>query len=76
MADAEIHLSKIYLIDWTEKKETKLFWNEVRQLEIPSGNNPFNALFKFAKTVSILPYSNADIESVQRNELRKIRAHK
>ena len=63
MADVEIELSRIILIDWTEKT-TELLYNEVRQFKDPSENNPFNVLFECAKTVLILPHSNADVNGI------------
>ena len=64
IAEAEIQLTKINLINWKQKTETELFWNKVKQFKDASGNNPFNALFECAESALILPHSNADIERV------------
>ena len=64
IAEAEILLTKINLIDWKQKTKTELFWNEVKQFKDASGNNSFNALFECAESALILPHLNADIERV------------
>ncbi|TGZ50748.1 Zinc finger protein [Temnothorax longispinosus] len=60
----ELQLSKINLIDWTNKTDTIKFWDEVNKYRDASGNNPFAKLAAFALSMLILPYSNAQVERV------------
>lgn len=60
----ESQLSKINLIDWTNKTDTITFWDEVNKYRDASGSNPFAELATFALSMLILPYSNAQVERV------------
>ncbi|KMQ87143.1 zinc finger protein [Lasius niger] len=60
----ESQLSKINLIDWTNKTKTISFWDEVNKYRDASGSNPFAELATFALSMLILPYSNAQVERI------------
>jgi len=44
----ESQLSKIYLINWTNKTNTMAFWDKVNKYRDASGCNPFQELTTFA----------------------------
>lgn len=60
----ESQLSKINLIDWTNKTDTVAFWDEVNKYKDASGSNPFTELATFVLSMLILPYSNAQVERI------------
>lgn len=50
------------LIKWTNITSTADLWAEINLYTDGSGLNPFKELVNFAKTILVLPWSNAEIE--------------
>jgi hypothetical protein len=66
----------LHLVQWSETKNTELFWVEVALYRHASNENPFSDIINLAFKILCLPHSNADIErmfsvmDIVKNKLR------
>ncbi|KAH9364245.1 hypothetical protein HPB48_014038 [Haemaphysalis longicornis] len=54
--------SKITLLNWKQISPTQSFWCEVHSYKDSCGENLFAELARFAMSMHVLPYSNAEVE--------------
>ncbi|KAH9377717.1 hypothetical protein HPB48_001306 [Haemaphysalis longicornis] len=54
--------SKITLLNWKQISSTHSFWCEVHSYKDACGENLFAELARFAMSMLVLPYSNAEVE--------------
>lgn len=53
---------QIHLLSWKNTKNTNKFWYEVLDFKDIAGENRFKDLATFAKSLLVLPHSNAEVE--------------
>ena len=64
IAKIEFQWQKLTIVKWHNVTDSVSFWSEVFNNRDASGTNPFKELAEFALSRLVLPWSNAEVESI------------